>query len=309
MSSSPADNQATRPSRRRAYLLAFVVALLVICIAVFAFCWQLALAAVAPAPNHIGAPPADLPVENVAFPSDSGAAIAGWYLPADNARGAILLAHPIRGSRLSMLDRARLFHDEGYATLLVDLRAHGESTGNSITMGHLERHDVRAAVDYLKRRHPDLPIAVDGWSLGGAAALMASPLGVDALILEEVYPTVAEAVENRTRIRVGPLGPLAAAILLWQLEPHIGIAPEDFRPIDQIAAVGCPVLILAASDDLHTTAAQSKRMFAAAREPKECVFFTGATHTDLLKFDPVLYRQATLEFLNAHMHAQESPAP
>ncbi len=273
MSSTPADIHATRPSRRRAYLLAFVAVLLVICIAVFAYCWRLALAAVAPVPSHIGAPPADLPIESVDFPSDSGATIAGWYLPADNARGAILLAHPIRGSRLTMLERARLFHDAGYATLLVDLRAHGESTGNSITMGHLERHDVRAAVEYLKRRHPSLPIAVDGWSLGGAAALMASPLGIDALILEEVYPTIAEAVENRTRMRVGPLGPLAAAILLWQLEPHIGIAPDDFRPIDQLAAVGCPVLILAASDDLHTTAAQSKRMFAAAREPKECVFF------------------------------------
>jgi fermentation-respiration switch protein FrsA (DUF1100 family) len=208
-----------------------------------------------------------------------------------------------------MLDRARMFHDAGYTTLLVDLRAHGESTGDSITMGHLERHDVRAAVDYLKRRHPDLPIAINGWSLGGAAALMASPLGIDALILEEVYPTIAEAVENRTRIRVGPLGPLAAAFLLWQLEPHIGIAPDDLRPIDQLAAVKCPVLILAASNDLHTTAAQSKCMFAAAKEPKECVFFDGAAHTDLLKFDPEMYRRATLEFLNAHMRAKESPAP
>ena len=236
----------------------------------------MALAAVAPAPGHAGNPPADMPCEAVTLHSQSGGTIAGWYLPAENPRGVVVFAHPIRGSREDMLPRARLFHGAGYATLLIDLRAHGESTGDTITIGNLERYDVRAAVDYVKSRHPNLPVAVDGWSLGGAAALMASPLDVDALILEAVYPTIEEAVENRTRMRVGPLGPLAAAILLWQLEPHLGVAPAELHPIDKLPLAGCPVLLLAGSEDMHTTLAQTQRMFQAASEPKECVIFTGA---------------------------------
>jgi fermentation-respiration switch protein FrsA (DUF1100 family) len=301
MSSNPAIHRLAQTPCLRTWLHVVVVATIISIVAIFAYCWRLALAAVAPAPSHIGAPPSDLPIESVNLASESGAKIAGWYLPAENARGAILLAHPIRGSRLSMLDRARLFRDAGYATLMIDLRAHGESTGDSITMGHLERHDIRAAVAFLKVRHPNQPIAVDGWSLGGAAALMASPLGIDALILEEVYPAIDDAIENRTRMRVGPLGPLAASILLWQLRPHIGIDAADLRPIDKLAAAGCPVLILAGTDDLHTTAAQTDQMFAAARDPKECVFFDGAAHVDLMKFDLQRFSAATLKFLDKHM--------
>ena len=124
---------------------------------------------VAPAHATVGAPPADLHCESVTLVSEFGAQIAGWYVPADGKRGVVVLLHSIRCSRLNLVQRARLFRDAGYAVLLIDLRAHGESSGDEITFGYLERHDVRAAVEFAKSRHPDEPIAVDGSSLGGAA--------------------------------------------------------------------------------------------------------------------------------------------
>jgi fermentation-respiration switch protein FrsA (DUF1100 family) len=282
--------------------------------ATFAYCWQLAKSAVAPAHAQVGSPPADLPCDSYTLKSNSGASIAAWHAPAakspnESPRGVIVLAHPIRGSRRTMLDRARLFREAGYSVVLIDLQAHGESTGEAITLGHLESDDVRAAVEFARQRHPNEPIAVVGWSLGGAAALMASPLDVDALILEEVYTTLEEAVANRTRMRVGALSRLATAILLTQLEPRLGTTAAELRPIDKIATVGCPVLILAGSDDLHTTREQSEALYAAAREPKECVFFDGAPHVDLLKFDPDRYQEATLRFLSTHMRQPQSALP
>lgn len=66
-----------------------------------------------------------------------------------------------------MLDRARWLHDEGYSSLLIDLQAHGESTGNHITGGYLEKHDVASAVKFARNRHPTESIGVIGVSLGG----------------------------------------------------------------------------------------------------------------------------------------------
>jgi uncharacterized protein len=268
---------------------------------VFIVCWRFAAAAVAPAHFLVGPPPVDLPCDTLTLDSDSGAKIATWHLPADNSRGVIVLAHPIRGSRLTMIDRAKLFHSAGYSIVMIDLRGHGESTGETITLGHLEQHDIQAAVEFARRKYSGQTIAVVGWSLGGAAALMASPLNIDALILEEVYPTVTEAVENRTRMRVGPLSSLATSILLSQLEPRLGVTADQLCPIDKLDEAGCPVLLLAGTADLHTTEEQSRRMFARASEPKQCVFFDGAAHVDLLRFDPERYQQATLDFLDAHL--------
>jgi hypothetical protein len=52
-------------------------------------------------------------------------------------------------------------------------------------------------------------VGVLGCSQGGVAALLApQPLGVDVVVLEEVYPRIGQALENRLRMRVGRLAPI-----------------------------------------------------------------------------------------------------
>ena len=167
---------------------------------------------VAPAQRSVGPPPDDLPVESITIPSESGSSLAAWFVPVRSTANTVILLHPLRGDRRSMLGRARLLHDAGYSTLLVDLLAHGESQGDHITAGYLERHDVAAAVDFIRSRKPDQKIAVVGCSLGGVAALLATPLGIDALVLESVYPTITEAVHDRVSTRLGAALPSRSRI-------------------------------------------------------------------------------------------------
>lgn len=78
-----------------------------------------------------------LPVEAVAIPSSSGARLAGWFLPGAG-RGAVLLLHGAKSNRLVQVERMRFLRGAGYSMLAIDFRAHGESTGDRITMGQLE---------------------------------------------------------------------------------------------------------------------------------------------------------------------------
>ena len=97
-----------------------------------------------------------------------------------------------------MLDRARFLHGAGYTVLLYDSRAHGESDGSRITFGHLESLDARAMLGFLRRAAPGERLGVIGISRGGAAVLLGpQPLGVSALALEAVYPTLEEAKRLR----------------------------------------------------------------------------------------------------------------
>lgn len=257
--------------------------------------------------NHsLGAAPTDLPIETLEIASESGSNLAAWFAPNVADSATVILLHPIRSDRRSMLGRARLLYAAGYSVLLVDLQAHGESPGEQITVGHLEKYDVRAIVNYVKARFPDHKIGIVGCSLGGASTLLASPLGVDVVVIESVYPTVEEAVYNRVGMRLGVAKHIVAPALLNQLEGRLGISKDDLRPIDFIKDAGCPILIATGDLDEHTPLAEAQSMFEVAQEPKLLVVFEGAAHEDLLKFDETKYRAKILEFMEINLRSEQS---
>jgi fermentation-respiration switch protein FrsA (DUF1100 family) len=208
----------------------------------------------------------------------------------------------MHADRATVLNRARFLRQLGFAVLLPDLQAHGESTGERVTLGHLEALDAISCGEYLRWRFADLPMAAIGVSLGGAALSYAGgAIPLEAAVLEAVYPTVAEAVENRVAMRAGPLAPILSPLLLLQLQPRLGVASQDLRPVDAIRDLPYAVFIVAGTADLHTTESQTRALFAAAREPKELWLVEGAAHVDLLRFDSPSYRARVSDFLERHV--------
>ncbi len=118
-----------------------------------------------------------------------------------------------------------------------------------------------------------------------------------ALAIESVYSTVTDAVHNRVCHKVGPLHHLLSPLLLYQLKPRIGVTPEQLRPIDHVDDIDCPILILSGDADRHCTVDETRRMFAAAREPKSLHLFPGAGHVDLYAYDQAVWSQRVLTFL------------
>src|SRR6266700_7736055 len=168
-----------------------------------------------PVQTAIGNPTAGLNAEPVTFASDSGATVHGWWCPIQNASGAVLLLPGIRANRLSMVARARFLRRAGYSILLIDFQATGETKGEQITFGCKESRDVLAAVNFLRKIDPNVRIAIVGSSLGGVAALLATPpVKVDALVLEEVYPTIEIATRNRMENYLGVFGRILTPCLL-----------------------------------------------------------------------------------------------
>jgi fermentation-respiration switch protein FrsA (DUF1100 family) len=259
-----------------------------------------------PAPAAVGVAPADLNAEIVAFPSGSGATIRGWFIAGRPGSGAVVLMHGVRGNRSPMAPRARMLRDAGYSVLLFDFQAHGESAGSRITFGHLEGRDAVAAIDFVRRRMPGEKIGAIGVSLGGAAALLApDALTVDALVLEGVYPEIDAATANRINDNLGPwIGPLLSQPLAWVLAlvtaPLLGVAPADLRPIDHMAKVRAPLLMLTGARDTYTTVAETSAMFARAPEPKSLWIIEGAGHVDLQSHAPEPYGRV-LGFLSRHL--------
>jgi pimeloyl-ACP methyl ester carboxylesterase len=264
---------------------------------------------VIPPRGDLGPPPDDLPFEPVVIPSDSGSDLRGWFAPGDSHMGGVALMHAIRANRRTMLDRARFLHRHGYAVLLFDFQAHGESPGRYVTFGHLESHDARAAIEFLRERVDGRGVGALGSSLGGAACILGeTPLRADAVVIEAVYPDLEAALDNRVRMRIGSAARWVVPVLLDRVESRLGLNPADLRPVDAIARLASPLLVIAGTADRHTTATETRRLFDAAPEPKELWWIEGAAHVDFHRYAGEDYENTVLAFLDRYLGSGERAA-
>lgn len=253
----------------------------------------------------VGLPPAELDAVSVRLPVSPTASVAGWF-SRGTGRGAVLLLHGVRADRTQMLGRARFLRAAGYSVLLIDLPAHGESTGDRIGFGVHEAAGVTAALRYLRQQLPLEPVGVIGVSLGAAALVYARPLPPpDAVVLESLYATLAEAVSNRLALRLGPGARVLAPLLLWQVPLRLGVCADALRPVEAVSALAAPLLVASGTEDRHTLWPETERIFAAAQQPKQLWAVPGAAHVDLHGHDASAYRTRILAFFAQHLRRQE----
>lgn len=253
--------------------------------------------------------PDNLHAQTVTLPTDHGRSVEGWFLQG-SGRGAVLLLHGIRADRRQMLGRARFLNRAGHSVLLIDLPGSGASAAPRLTFGLDEAAGVKAALAYLRRQAPGEGLGLIGVSLGAASFVLCKDCpSVDAVVLESMYPTIEEAVEDRLRMRLGVLGLPLSKLLLWQLPLRLDIAPRQLRPIAHVAAIGAPLLIASGDRDLHTTIAETRRLYDAAAQPKALWIVEGAVHQDLHAFAPAAYEERVLRFLEAGLAARAQRTP
>ncbi|WP_084451823.1 alpha/beta hydrolase [Roseateles chitosanitabidus] len=276
----------------------FVVTLVVLIAAGCAILWFTAKQLAAPAFREIGPPPPALQARQIQLLTADDIHVSGWWSPGRPGQGAVLLLHGVRGDRRQMLQRALLLHRQGRGALLIDLPSHGESGGAAITFGLRESEAVVAALEFLDREAPCERRAVIGVSLGAASTVLAKdrpPL--DAVVLESMYPTIDEAVADRLKLHLGEWAGALSPLLLAQFPLQLGISPQALRPIDRIAKLRAPLLVIAGARDQHTTVAETRRLYEAALEPKALWIVPGAAHVDLLDYAPEDYATRVSAFL------------
>ncbi len=259
-----------------------------------------------PAHTTIGLLPADLPAKPISLQTQDNETVSGWFVRGMPGSGTVLLVHGIRSNRKQMLSRARFLNKQGYSVMLIDLPAHGESTGEKMTFGIQEAGAVKASLTYLAQNYPDEKLAVIGISLGAASTVLAlskSSPAPAAIVLESMFPTIDEAVSDRFEMRLGEWARPLAPLLLWQLPIRLGIWAEQLRPIAALPSLHIPVLVASGSKDRHTTPEETKRIFQAANPPKELWIVDGAVHQDLYKYEPKAYEAKITAFLAKYLRS------
>jgi alpha-beta hydrolase superfamily lysophospholipase len=215
----------------------------------------------------------NLPFEIVAVPSDAGP-LPGWFVPAPGGHPtpAIVLVHGWESNRARMLPNARFLHAAGFASLLFDVRGHGENPPETLPISAAEfGADTRAAVAVAADRSDVTSVAILGHSMGaiGAAIAAADDPRVAALVM-----TSAPADPRRLTRRTFQLAgltmpgliaqPLAALTTRVYLRPR-GHAPSDVSATAAVKRYPGPILIVHGAEDEVVGADNAVRLDRAAR--------------------------------------------
>jgi dipeptidyl aminopeptidase/acylaminoacyl peptidase len=245
-------------------------------------------------------PPPAPGVTPVTLTTSDGVRLEGWYQAPDGAAAtaAVLLLHGNGGNRAQMWPRAQMLREAGYAVFAIDFRGQGQSERVATTVGWRERLDVMAAERWLRARHPGLPVAIVGLSLGGAATLMAAEdVKPDILVLELVYPDLKRALCNRFDAAFGWFPCSLTPAVTWQLPLRWGIREAELSPVRQARLVSAPVLVIGGERDAYTPPAESRELAAAFAPPAALWLLPSLGHGDPFAAAPEEYRQRVTAFL------------
>lgn len=189
---------------------------------------------------------AGLPFEDVAFSSNDGVTLRGWFIPraGDDGRPApaVVFVHGwpwcrsgnlaggtlIPDRTVDFLGPAGALHAAGFHVLLFDLRNHGASdAAPPVTFGVDESRDFAGAVAFLRGR-PEVDaaqIGAIGYSMGANTLLYGIPSCQPIRAAVAVQPVrVATFARSASRDLLGPLGPALLA-LAGPLHRALGAPP------------------------------------------------------------------------------------
>ena len=242
-----------------------------------------------------------MPYEQIYIKASDGETLAGkYYHFKDNAPVQILF-HGYRGN--GMREYAcgnQMARSLGFNTIVIDERAHGKSSGHTISFGVKERWDCRDWAHYARARFgKEIKIILSGVSMGAATVLMASELdlpdSVAAITADCPYSSPGAIIRK-----------VASDIHLpaWMVYPFVmlgALAFGHFRlwissPVRAVRNTKIPILLIHGEDDRFVPVDMSLEIRSACCGPAMLATFPGAGHGLSYLTDPQRYHAIYKDF-------------
>ena len=239
-------------------------------------------------------------VEEINFNNEDGQVINAWYASLDTvSKGTIILVHGITANKSTLLNEAYEFRYLGYDVLLVDLRGHGGSEGNTSTIGYRESEEMKLAYDFAVAKGAK-KIYLYGVSLGAvvvAKAVAEYKLQPAGIMLDMPFASLQSYLENKARILGFPSQPFAFLTTFW-IGVERGFNGYGHKTTEYLDDVQCPVLMQWGSGDPFILWKETDKIYTRiASTKKKLVVYENAGHESFLIRDPLLWRIEMEKFL------------
>lgn len=231
---------------------------------------------------HVGPPDASLAVWIMEPPLQES---TGTARPADT----VVLLHGIHGNKTHMLGMGKLLSAHGFRAVLVDLRGHGQSSGNWLTYGVQEAHDLKQVLDSLTEQYLDLgKVGVYGASYGAATAIHWAGIDprIQAIVAVAPYNSLREIftyqANQSSLLRLIATDGLITGVLA-RAGKMAGFDPSKASPMAAIRNAEAPLLLLHGKLDAKIPYTHSEVIRKAADPRGRLILLENEDHDSIMQ--------------------------
>ncbi|MDD6482313.1 MAG: alpha/beta hydrolase [Lachnospiraceae bacterium] len=245
------------------------------------------------------------PLEDVFLTSEDGLKLHGtWVKNTDGKETTkvVICFHGYTSEGLSdYIGHSDYYLRNGYAMLLPDARAHGQSEGHYIGFGCKDRYDARKWIDWvINRCGSDVQILLHGTSMGGATVLMTGglelPPQIKGIVSDCAFTSpkyvFTHVLHSMYHMPAFPIIQIADAVN----KKKAGYGLDECNAAREAAKIKVPVLFIHGSEDTFVPCSMCDEIYDSCSAPKTKVIVEGAHHAESYYKDTGTYEKALDSF-------------
>lgn len=227
----------------------------------------------------------------------------GWWIPAENAIGSMLMFHGYRSTYMVDFSAIyELYHHRGYNLLLVDQRSHGLSEGKYITFGVKECRDAASWVDWHNKEIGTIPVFLCGMSMGSSTVMFAAgnplPKNVKGITADCGFTSPDDILRHVAGKQLGPATALFMPVVHFWAKLLAGFGLRECSTEKALKHCSVPILMIHGLADDFVPCEMTQRSYHACNGEKELVLVKDAGHGTSFLFEPEKVKAALFSFFS-----------
>lgn len=249
------------------------------------------------------------PTEHVVIESGDGLKLHGdFFFAEENPKRVAICFHGYTSSAMSNASFASFLHKQGITCLLVDNRSHGNSEGQYIGFGILDRYDCFKWIDCVKSKFgDDCEIMLYGVSMGASTVLMAAgmkecPSNVKLVVSDCAFTSPEDVfthiLKRDYKMQKFPVMNINNMIC----RKKAGYGFGDYSTLDAVQTAKCPILFIHGQKDDFVPTWMTDKNYEVCKTEKKKLMVENAGHGASFYENTELYESTVQEFIDKYFN-------
>lgn len=243
------------------------------------------------------------PHEDVFCLSEDGLRLHATWFPYEDAKKVVICFHGYTSQGMSdYVGLSDYYRRQGFSMLLVDERAHGDSEGEYIGFGCLDRMDALGWIDWvLHRCGEETQILLHGTSMGGATVLMTSglelPSQVKGIVSDCGFTSAKEVfthvLHSMYHLPAFPMIQIASLVN----KKKAGYGLNECNAAKEVQKAEVPIFLIHGDADTFVPCDMCEKIYENCASEKKMLIVKGAAHAESYYKDMEAYEDALSDFI------------